>query len=184
MVSLVKQGLLSQEEDSLLKGFLSYHSSEIEENMIEGNVYTYEDLLSYAKSEKEKKEKNKKMQEELDKIISVCFVKKYTAWENGIQYVVLPLKVNNNTEKKVCGFTFSADFKDGEGNSIYYTTWTTQHIVKANSSQIFKFGATIPFDNSEKDKVKISVVDLDKLQIEYHVLSVNYDDGTTYGFEE
>ena len=178
LASLVKNGLLTDEDATLIKDYATEWNYSILDSI------SYETLLSDAKAEKEKEARNKEIQKELDQAMTVCFVKKYRTsdWQN--QYLSFDLKASNNTSKKVNGFKLSADIKDGAGNTLYNTTWnSSRNTVKANSSTVIE-RFVIEYDNSNDNLAKLGAAELDKLQIEYHVLSIIFDDGTSLEIEE
>jgi hypothetical protein len=177
LASLVKQGVLTDEDASLIKDYATGWNYSISDSI------SYETLLSDAKAEKDKENRNKEIQKELDNSMSVHFVKKYfrSTWQN--QYLVFDIKATNNTDKKVYGFKFSADIKDGAGNTLYCSTWNsgTARINPKSSTIIKEFG--IEYDNGD-NLSKLRAAELDKLQIDYRVLSIVYDDGTSLEIED
>ena len=116
--------------------------------------------------------------------MTLCFVKKYITsdWEG--QYITFDLKATNNTEKKIYGFKFIVEIKDGAGNSLYTSGggWTPSCNINMKSSEIVK-NIVIDYDYSD-NLAKLKAADLEKLQIEYHLLSIIYDDGTSFEIEE
>lgn len=179
MASLVKQGFLTDEDTVMINDYVSSWGVSAEDSL------SYESLLSSAKYEKEKEERNKKIQEKLDRAMSVCFVKKEYLYLRGENSIVFDTKVTNNTEENICGYSFHADIRNGSGDKLYGATWTGTDVVKANSSIVTKYRFTYDYDDDDIDDVKkIEAADLDKLQIEYHITAIIYDDGTSLEIED
>ncbi len=177
LASLVKQGLVTDEEASLIKDYASSYGYSIYDSV------TYESLFTSAKAEKDKENRNKEIQKELDKAMSICFVKKYFTSDWQDQYITFDLKATNNTDKKINGFQFYVDIKDGAGNTLEEGSWNVAGSpVKAKASTVIN-RIVITYDHSDA-LAKLKAAELDKLQIEYHVSSIIYDDGTSLEIEE
>jgi hypothetical protein len=179
VASLVKQGLITEEEISLIHDYASSWGISTEDSI------SYESLLTSAKYEKEKEERNKIMQEKLDQSLSVVFVKKYNKYYRDENLIVLDTKVTNNTKDNICGYKFHAEIKNGSGVKLYGATWTGTDAIKSNSTIITKVAIPYVYEDENIDDIKkIEAADLEKLQVEYHIKAILYADGTSLEIEE
>jgi len=175
---LVKKNQITEDEKTLLVEYIKAVEIETDDN------FTYSEILKYAKENQAWKERNAKIQKELDEKMSIVFTKKYSLSIWGKPYIAFDALVKNNTDINVNGFSFSVVLKDGSGKVLRRTTWNSaQDVVKAKSSKtITRF--SIEYDNSDDDLAKLMAADLNKLSAEYHITSIIFSDGTSLELEE
>ena len=175
---LVKKNQITEDEKTLLVEYIKAVEIETDDN------FTYSEILKYAKENQAWKERNVKIQKELDEKMSIVFTKKYSLSIWGKPYIAFDALVKNNTDINVNGFSFSVVLKDGSGKVLRRTTWNSaQDVVKAKSSKtITRF--SIEYDNSDDDLAKLMAADLNKLSAEYHITSIIFSDGTSLELEE
>lgn len=178
LAAMVKKSLITEDEKTLLVEYIK------DVEIVTEDEFTYSEILKYAKENQAWKERNAKIQKELDEKMSVVFTKKYSLSIWGKPYIAFDALVKNNTDINVNGFSFSVVLKDGSGKELRRTTWNSaQDVVKAKSSKtITRF--SIEYDNSDDDLAKLMAADLNKLSAEYHITSIIFSDGTSLELEE
>ncbi len=178
LAALVKKNLISEDEKTLLVEYVKAVEIVTEDG------FTYSEILEYAKENQAWKERNAKIQKELDEKMSISFTKKYSLTIWGEQKIAFDALVRNNTDIDVNGFSFSVKLKDGKGKELLNGSWNSaRDVVKAKSSKtINRF--TMEYDNSDDDLAKLMAADLDKLTAEYHITSIIFGDGTSLELEE
>lgn len=178
MAALVKKNLISEDEKNRLIEYISAV------NIVTEDEYTYSEIIKYAAESQAWKERNAKIQEDLDTKMSVAFTKKYfhSTWDG--QYIAFDALAKNNTDTDINGFSFSVVLKDGAGKELGRFTWNKAgDVIKAKSSKTIK-SFTIEYDNYNDDLAKLKAADLDKLIAEYHIASIIFGDGTSLELEE
>ena len=178
LAALVKNKTITGEEKTLITDYISNKEIVTEDEL------TYSSILEKAKENKARKERNEVLQKELDQKLSVVFIKKYYYSNSDGEYISLDAKVTNNTDVNINGFSLGATIKDGAGNELDRGSWNDGNtVVKAKSSQVSE-RFLLDYDNSDDKLVKLRAADLDKLQIEYHVISIIFADGSSLSLEE
>lgn len=178
MAALVKKNLISEDEKNRLIEYISAV------NIVTEDEYTYSEIIKYAAESQAWKERNAKIQEELDTKMSVAFTKKYfhSTWDG--QYIAFDALAKNNTDTDINGFSFSVVLKDGAGKELLHTSWNSaRSIIKAKSSKkLERF--VMEYDNADDGLVRLMAANLDKLSAEYHITSIIFGDGTSLELEE
>lgn len=178
LAALVKNKTITGEEKTLITDYIS------DKEILTEDELTYSSILETAKENKARKERNELLQKELDQKLSVVFVKKYYYTNRDGEYISFNAKMTNNTDVNINGFRFGVSIKDGAGNELDSESWHDGHtVVKAKSSQVSEH-FLVEYDNSDDKLVKLLAADLEKLQIEYHVISIIFADGTSLSLEE
>ena len=115
--------------------------------------------------------------------MSVDLVKKYSYyWDEPL--IAFDVKFTNKTDLNINGFSFRLLIKDGAGKELFNGAWNYgKDVVKANSTRIIELFTT-KYNNNDDNQVKLLAANLDKLQVESHVESIIFDDGTSIELEE
>ena len=175
LTALVKSKAITEEEKTMITNYISDQLIETEDEI------SYADILGRAKEEKARIERNADLQKELDEKLSVVFIKKY----NKGRFIKFDAKVTNNTDTAINGYSFRVSIKDGAGNELLSCYWNdVSTVIKAKSSTkvINRFRTDI--DGTDDNSLKLAAVNLDQLQIDYHIRSIIFDDGTSIALEE
>lgn len=143
---------------------------------------TYSLVLSIAKSEKEALDKKIETKKRLNSSINVQITRKWL--QNGFDkgfvktFLMFEMNAENKTNRKISGFTVEVRFKNPEGVAFNTITWPVDKGVDANSKKQF-FLNDGEYKNTNAGQAKLLVADLSKLNIEYNILELVYDDGST-----
>ena len=138
LAALVKKNLISEDEKTLLVEYVKAVEIVTEDG------FTYSEILKYAKENQAWKERNAKIQKELDEKMSISFTKKYSLTIWGEQKIAFDALVRNNTDIDVNGFSFSVKLKDGKGKELLNGSWNSaRDVVKAKSSKTINRGVIV-----------------------------------------
>jgi hypothetical protein len=177
IAALVKKQLLNEEEEDVL---ISYIISNETDSLILSKSYS--ELLAVAKEQKRMETELAEKKKKLNESLTVQVIRKYNQnlldegyWKN---FLLLDITVQNNTEKQLSGFKIDINFKNADGVSIYSAWWPVSNNIKPNS-KITMVLSTGEYKNTNPDQLKLQMADIEKLKIDYDVLELMYDDGTS-----
>ena len=178
---LSEKKLLNEEDSAILTSYITLNEADSI-----ALSKSYAELLSIAKKEKELKDKIAKEIAEkkkiLDKSVTVTVTRKYT--ENFLDegyvknFLLIDIVAQNNTDKQLSGFSVKINFKSADGITFYSAEWPVQRVIKAKSKIPITL-STGEYDNTDAEQAKLKVADLSKIKIEYEILELLYDDGTS-----
>jgi len=175
--ALVKNKSITEEEKTMIVNYI------VENEIVTENEITYSSILEAVRERKAREERNAKIQKELDEKMSVDLVKKYSYYW-GEPLIAFDVKLTNKTDLNINGFIFRLLIKDGAGKELFNGAWIYgEDVVKANSTRIIE-RFTTKYNKSDDNQVKLLAANLDKLQVESHVESIIFDDGTSIELEE
>ena len=154
---------------------------------------TYSDILSNAKAYLANAERERQqmlayleIQKKLNESILVKVKRKYTEnlYDEGYlkNFLLIDVVVENTTEKKVSGFTVRISFKNADGNVFYSADWPVAKVIKAKSKLTMPL-STGEYKNTNIEQSKLKAADLSKISIDYEILEIMYDDGTTLNLQ-
>lgn len=174
LATLVQEKLLSEEDNALLTSYIVSHESDSL-----ALSKSYAEILSTAKKEYEERAEKRKT---LDESMTVKVTRKYTQnfYDEGYlkNFLLVDIIAQNNTNKQVSGFTVRINFKSADSLVFYTSDWPIAQVVKANSSTTIQL-STGEFLNTNVEQSKLKMADLSKIKIEYEILQLIYDDGTS-----
>jgi hypothetical protein len=177
--TLSEKKLLSDSDKVLLTSYIDFNKSDSS-----AISKTYSELLSSAKIKEENRMALEKKKKKLNESVTVTVTDKYTRYSNRDEKTKLIINIiaQNNTDKQLGGFTVRITFKNADGVTFYTNFWQLDNIVKANSKieQELSAGA---YSNTQTDLVKLNMADMSKIKIEYEILAIMYDDGTSLSVE-
>ena len=181
IATLLDKKLLNNEEKVLLSNYIAFNETDSV-----ALSKSYAELLSTAKKEKEIKDKIAKDKAEkkkkLNESLTVTLTRKYSQnfLDEGYvkDFLLVDIIAQNNTDKKISGFTVKINFKSADGITFYSPEWPVQRVIKAKS-KISTPLSTGEFKNTNVEQAKLKMADLSKIKIEYEILELLYDDGTS-----
>lgn len=185
LATLLEKKLLNEEDNAILTSYITLNESDSL-----ALSKSYAEILSTAKKEKEEREKIAKERAEkkkmLDESLSIRVTRKYTQnfLDEGYvkNFLLIDIVAENKTEKKLSGFRVVINFKSSDGVTFYSGDWNLAQSVNANSKKTLALN-TGEFDNTNIEQSKLKVADLSKIQIEYEIKSLMYDDGTSLSLD-
>lgn len=181
IATLTEKNLLTEEDKAILTSYITFNESD---SLALSKPYA--EILSTAKKEKEEREKiaqeRAEKKKKLDESLTVKVTRKYTQDFLDEGYIktclVIDIIAQNNTDKQLSGFTVKINFKSADGATFYSPQWPVAKVVKANSKITIPL-STGEFQNTNVEQSKLKMADLSKIKIEYEILELMYDDGTS-----
>jgi hypothetical protein len=181
IATLSEKKLLNEEDSEILTSYIALNEAD---SIALSKPYA--ELLSIAKKEKELTDKiAKEIAEEkkiLNESLTVKVTRKYTQnlFDEGYlkNFLLVDIVAQNNTDKKLSGFSVKINFKSADGITFYAPEWPVQRVIKAKSKISLPL-STGEYDNTNPEQAKLKVADLSKIKIEYEILELLYDDGTS-----
>lgn len=181
IATLSEKKLLNEEDSAILTSYIA-----LNETVSVALSKPYAELLSIAKKEKELKDKIAKEIAEKKKILNesltVTVTRKYTQnfLDEGYvkNFLLVDIVAQNNTDKQLSGFSVNINFKSADGITFFSPVWPVQRVIKAKSKISLPL-STGEYDNTNAEQAKLKVADLSKIKIEYEILELLYDDGTS-----
>jgi hypothetical protein len=142
---------------------------------------SYGEILDVAKGEELIAQEKAERQKQLNEAITATIIKKHVRNYSDGEYVVMDLSIKNNTDKTICGSSIKINFKNNDGNVFYTSQWLFTTVIKPNlvGKGLIGISRNNAINSNEQDGYSIlRVVDLSKIQVEYEIMKVIYDDGT------
>jgi|LakMenEpi03Aug12_release.lakeMendotaPanAssembly.Ray.scaffolds.fasta_scaffold686979_1 hypothetical protein len=185
IATLLENKLLNEEEDSLLRAYITLNESDSLASSISSDA-SYGEILSTVKKEKEEREKiDKEIAEKKKKIgesVTISFSRKYTEEfidEGSLKnFLIIDIFAQNNSDKTISGFTVLVTFRNSDGVAFYSGEWPIADVVKANSKKLIYLNGG-EFKNTNEDQRILKMADQSKIKFEYEILELLYDDGTS-----
>jgi hypothetical protein len=151
---------------------------------------TYSEILSTAIFKKEMADRlAKELLEKKNRInasLEVKVIRKYLQKfiDGGYfkDFLLIDIIAQNKTDKEIGGFRVVINFKNSDGITFYSADWILSEPIGANSKKTIPL-STGEFSNSNFDQSKLKMADLSKIEIEYDIRSLMYDDGTTLSLD-
>ena len=181
IATLLEKKLLNEEDNAIITSYITLNESDSL-----AFSKTYAEILSTAKKEKEEREKifmeKAKKKKKLDESMNVTVTRKYTEdfLDEGYvkNFLLVDIIAQNNTDKQLSGFTVIINFISADGVTFYSGEWPVAQVVKAKSKKTISLN-TGEFQNTNIEQSKLKMANLSKIKIEYEILQLIYDDGTS-----
>jgi hypothetical protein len=178
IVALSEKKLLSDSDKVLLTSYIDFNKSDSS-----AISKSYSDLLSSAKIKEENRITLEKKKKKLNESVTVTVIKKYIYYyRNDKPELYIDIIAENNTDKQLSGFTVKINFKNADGLTFFTDKWPIDKTVNAKS-KITDILSAGEYSNSNIDQAKLNKADLSKIKIEYEILALMYDDGTSLSLE-